>query len=151
MSRDGQCCGSISTIGPGSVVGNLSGYRCVSDWSDCRSRGTEFNPGPVPYFCGGWLWNTFYGQSPHFSWIIQEGLLSVTSESMCTKYWLKACSSLPRKNVWLTLKAPITTKVVCFSRLLKCLSCLYGKQGEPRSDCSCRSSLFWVHTVCFYT
>ena len=24
--------------------------------------------------------------------------LSVTSESMCTKYWLTACSSLPRKK-----------------------------------------------------
>ena len=30
--------------------------------------------------------------------IIQEWLLSVTSESMCTKYWLTACSSLPRKK-----------------------------------------------------
>ena len=30
--------------------------------------------------------------------IVQEGLLSVTSESMCTKYWLTACSSLPRKK-----------------------------------------------------
>ena len=51
----------------------------------------------------------------------------------------------------LTLNAPITTKVVCFSRLLKCLRSLYGKQCGPRSDCSYRSSLFWVHAVCFYT
>ena len=51
----------------------------------------------------------------------------------------------------LTLKAPIATKVVCFSRLLKCLRILYGKQRGSRSDCSYRSSLFWVHTVCFYT
>ena len=29
--------------------------------------------------------------------LIQEGLLSVTSESMCTKYWL----TLPREKVWL--------------------------------------------------
>ena len=28
-----------------------------------------------------------------------EGLLSVTRESMCTKYWFTACSSL--KKVWL--------------------------------------------------
>ena len=36
---------------PGRVaaVGNVSGYRCVSD---CRSRGREFDPGPVPYFRG---------------------------------------------------------------------------------------------------
>ena len=51
----------------------------------------------------------------------------------------------------LTLNAPIATKVVCFYRLLKCLRSLYCKQCGPRSDCSYWSSLFWVHTVCFYT
>ena len=30
--------------------------------------------------------------------LIQEGLLSVTSESMCMNYWLTACPSLPRKK-----------------------------------------------------
>ena len=54
-------------------------------------------------------------------------------------------------HLWLTLNAPIATKVVCFSHLLKCLRSLYGKQCGPRSDCSNRSSLFWVHAVCFYT
>ena len=49
-------------------------------------------------FSGNWPWNNFYGHSPPFGWIIQEGLLSVTSESMCTKYWLTNCSSLPRKK-----------------------------------------------------
>ena len=33
--------------GPRSPVGNVSGYRCVSD---CRSRGRNFDPGPVSYF-----------------------------------------------------------------------------------------------------
>ena len=51
----------------------------------------------------------------------------------------------------LTLNAPIAAKVVCFSRLLKCLRSLYGKQCGPRSNCSYRSSLFWVHAVCLYT
>ena len=82
-------------IGPRSAVGNVSGYRCVSD---CRSRGREFDPGPVPYFRGDWSWNNFYGHSPPFRWFIQEGFLSVTSESMCTNYWLTACSSLLRKK-----------------------------------------------------
>ena len=36
-------------IGPRSAVGNVSGNRCESD---CRSRGREFDPGPVPYFRG---------------------------------------------------------------------------------------------------
>ena len=66
--------------------------------SDCRFRGREFDPGPVPYFRGDWSWNNFYGHFPPFRWFIQEGLLSVTSESMCTNYWLTACSSLPRKK-----------------------------------------------------
>ena len=78
-----------------SAVGNVSGNRCESD---CRSRGREFDPGPVPCFRGDWSCNNFYGHSPPFRWIIQEGLLSVASESMCTKYWLTACSSLPRKK-----------------------------------------------------
>ena len=56
-----------------------------------------------------------------------------------------------KKIKCLTLNAPITTKVVCFSHLLKCSRSLYGKQCEPRSDCSYRSSLFWVHAVCSYT
>ena len=44
-------CRKYETVvaGPRSAVGNVSGYRCVSD---CRSRGREFDPGPVPYFRG---------------------------------------------------------------------------------------------------
>ena len=34
---------------PRCAVGNVSGYRCVSDG---KSRGREFDPGPVPYFRG---------------------------------------------------------------------------------------------------
>ena len=49
------------------------------------------------------------------------------------------------------INAPISTIVVCFSRPLKSLRSLFGKQRGPRSDCSYRSSLFWVHTVCFCT
>ena len=30
--------------------------------------------------------------------LFKKGCLSVTSESMCTNYWLTACSSLPRKK-----------------------------------------------------
>ena len=35
--------------GQRSAFGNMSGYRCVSD---CRSRGLELDPSPVPYFRG---------------------------------------------------------------------------------------------------
>ena len=66
--------------GPVSVVGNAS---------DCRSRGRERS-------------HTFM-EIDHeiistvilLLRLIQGGLLSVTSESMCTKYWLTAYSSLP--------------------------------------------------------
>ena len=53
--------------------------------------------------------------------------------------------------MFLTLNTPFTTEVVCWSRLLKCLRSLHGKQCGPRSDCSYRSSVFWVHAACFYT
>ena len=73
---------------------------------------------------------------------------SLTTE--CSVLWiLVQVSAGMAKN--LTLNAPMATKVVCSSRLLKCLRSLYGKQCGPRSDCSYRSSLFWVHAVCFYT
>ena len=39
----------VGSKGPRSAVGNVSGYRCEAD---CRSRGREFDPGPVPYFRG---------------------------------------------------------------------------------------------------
>ena len=38
---------TAATTGPPSAVGNVSGYRCVSD---CRSRGLEFDPGPPHTF-----------------------------------------------------------------------------------------------------
>ena len=41
------CCQQLTR--PRSAVGNMSGNRCESD---CRSRGCEFNSGPVPYFRG---------------------------------------------------------------------------------------------------
>ena len=41
------------------------------------------------------------------------------------------------KRVHLTLNVPIATKVVCFSRLLKCLRSLNGKQCGPRSGAVC--------------
>ena len=67
---------------------------------------------------------------------------SVIKQAVLGSRWQYVCE--------LTVK-PIATKVVCFSCLLKCLRSLYGKQCGPRSDCSYRSSLFWVHAVCFYT
>ena len=40
---------SVANLLLHSAVSNVSGYRCESD---CRSRGHEFDPGPVPYFRG---------------------------------------------------------------------------------------------------
>ena len=94
-------------------VHNMSGNRCESD---CRSRGREFEPGPVLYFPGDWSWKNFYGHSPPFRWIIQEGLLSVTSESMCMKYWLTACSNCPGKSVVRWTDRPAMTIAVDLGR-----------------------------------
>ena len=69
----------------------------------------------------------------------------------CGIFWSHLLFFRESWNNALTLNAPIATKVVCFSCLLKCLRSLYGKQCGPRSDCSYRSSMFWIHAVCFYT
>ena len=49
----------------------------------------------------------------------------------------------------LTLKAPITklSSALSSAGYFKSHCC---KQCGPRSDCSFRSSLIWVHTVCLY-
>ena len=48
---DSYVCGIItrSDTGQRSAVGNVSGYRGVSE---CISRGREFDADPVPYFRG---------------------------------------------------------------------------------------------------
>ena len=45
-----------------------------------------------------------------------RGLLSVTSESMCTKYWLTVCSSLPGKSVVSRTDRPAMTIAVDLGR-----------------------------------
>ena len=57
-----------------------------------------------------------------------------------TPYLITVASSRKQKtkincntnnHITLTLKAPIATKVGCFSRLLKCLRSLYSKSVDP--------------------
>ena len=43
-------------------------------------------------------------------------MLSVTSESMCTNYWLSACSSLPRKKCVRGTDRPAMTIAVDLGR-----------------------------------
>ena len=67
-------------------------YNGVGSESDCRSRGREYDPGLVPYFRGDYeLISSVILLLP----LIQEGLLSVPSEIMCTMYLLTIESSLP--------------------------------------------------------
>ena len=76
--------------GPRSAVSNVSGNRCES----------AADPGvassiPARYHA---FVEIDYEIISTVILLIQEELLSVTSENMCTKYWLTACSSLPRKK-----------------------------------------------------
>ena len=63
-------------------------HTAVGSESDCRSRDREVDSGRVPYFRGDGSCNNFYGHSP--SSADSRRLLSVTRESMCTRYWLNA-------------------------------------------------------------
>ena len=66
--------------------------------------------------------------------------------------FLKPLCQFSSNFMWrllLTLKVPITTIVTALSSAgyFKSHFC---KQCGPRSDCSLRSSLIWVHTICLY-
>ena len=73
---------------------NVSGYRCVSD---CRFRGREFDPGPVPYFRGDC--NRFKPSSEYFTdrskavlllWIVFVSYASVLSCLFLVVLWSPA-------------------------------------------------------------
>ena len=51
------------------AVCNVFDCRSVSD---CRSRGSYFDPSMVPYFHGYWSWNNFHGHSSAQSWRVVE-------------------------------------------------------------------------------
>ena len=80
----------------------------------------------------------------HKTYVKTDGLENIDNSA------LKNFVYLMQPNKGLTLNAPIATKVICFSRQLKCSRSLYGKRCGPRSDCSYRSSLFWIQAVCFF-
>ena len=73
-----------------SAVSNLSGYRCVSDASSIPARSHTLVEIDHEIISTVIL--------PPSTKSFKKGCLSVTSESMCTNYWLTACSSLPRKK-----------------------------------------------------
>ena len=77
--------------GSPSAVGNVSGYRCMSD---CRSRGREFDPCPVTIDHEIISTVILLPSAESF----MKGCCQLQARSVCTKYWLTACSSLPRKK-----------------------------------------------------
>ena len=101
-------------------------FRIRSGLSECQSWS-----GSKPFWHSGIVPESFFLKKLILK-KLADSIKSVKNYPVCKK---------------ITLKAPIGTKVVCLSCLLKCLRSLYGKQCGPRSDCSHRSSLFWVHAV----
>ena len=62
--------------------------------------------------------------------------VSNEQQNRCFHRKVRKMEPFSEKKRILTLNAAIATTVVCFSRLLKCLRSLHGKQCGPRSDCS---------------
>ena len=97
FSRRGLIKSKQSVTGPRSTVGNVSVYRCESN---CRSRVASLTSARS---------HTFVEIDHEIIYMVillpsavsfMKGC-SVTSERMCTNYWLTACSRLPRKK-WLS-------------------------------------------------
>ena len=67
----------------------LTGPRStICSPSDCRSRDRKFDSGPSVTFVE--IYHEIISMVILLLPLIQKGLLSDTSESMCTKYWLTA-------------------------------------------------------------
>ena len=69
-------------------------------WLHTQGERVRSRPGPI------WSWKDFYGHSPTFCWSFNLGLLSVISDSKCTKYRFTTCSNSPRKKVWVYVNWP---------------------------------------------
>ena len=74
---------ALNKTGPRSAIGSES---------DCIYRGRKFDPGLVE------IDHEILSTVILFLPLFQEGLVSVTNESMGMKYWSTALSSLPRKK-----------------------------------------------------
>ena len=51
--------------------------------ADCKSRGLDLDPGPIPYFRGNWSWNNFYRHSPPFHWF-KKGCCQLQAKICCS-------------------------------------------------------------------
>ena len=88
---------------------------------------------------------------PHASLCIFHSKFTLMTSALCvyaSMHVVCRVEGYVSNKQCLTLNAPIATKVLCFSRLLKYLRSLFGKQCGPRPDCSyigavcSRSTLF---------
>ena len=91
------------------IVRGSSWDKSLSSFGKSKmSNGDARGPNSHEYI---FFWNIFvHGSVIRLDWVPSVpddnihhlGELSVTSESMCTNYWLTACSSLPcQEKVWL--------------------------------------------------
>ena len=99
--------------GPHSTVGNVSGYRCESD---CRSRGNEFDPGPVPYFRGDWSWNNFYSHSPPSAESFKNGCCQLQAKVCARSTGYPLVQACPGKSVIRWTDRPAMTIAVDLGR-----------------------------------
>ena len=123
-----------------SVLPNLSNDDPRLSLTDCILKciqmGIIFNV---------WIFNYCWWQSHYSYWIC----LTKTNNGHTCKYvpmikvgcWPFHSAKVAHIGLSLTLNAPIAIKVVCFSRLLKCLRSLYDKQCGPRSDSTLFASI----------
>ena len=99
--------------GPHSAVGKVSGYRCESA---CRSRGGEFDPGPVPYFRGDWSWSNFYGHSPPSAESFKKGCCQLQAKVCARGTGYPLVQACPGKSVVKWTDRPAKTLAVDLGR-----------------------------------
>ena len=90
------------------------------------------------------LWGWIFLVAPHTddTGTLSDDVATITSIQFAVEE--KNFQRQKYTTIKLTLNAPIPTKVVCISRLLKCLRSLYGKQCGPRIGAVCSGSMLFA-------
>ena len=114
--------------------------------SYCRSRGHEFDPSPVPYFCGDWSWNNFYGHSPPYA----DSRRVVSYKGKYVHKVLVKCLVKPaQEKVWLCeLTVPTWHDLSCWLRRKESNQPWESQTVWTQIKPNKSLGLIWVQTVC---
>ena len=118
-------------INPWPIACNYKGMK-TSKTNKCFQN--VFVPTHLAQICIHWngMYELVITEDHDHPWVNMQASVGFHCMHMGTFCRVEFNVNVTDHKIMLTLNVPIAIKVVCFSRLLKCLRSLYGKQCGPR-------------------